>query len=301
MLDRVVDGDLLGGGLVENIALLSNAPDTGFVGVNLYCDDEAALKQLPSNARASSLAMYCGKPLDVKGDAFLARVFDNDDDFRRLDFSLEEVSSGAAWVKEAAMQAEKRRDRERAGATGSGDPEGFLAGLKKQQKQQQQGKQAKAAAAKAATPSDAERDRGNARFRQGDYEGAAGHFTSALRLAAAMPAGEEQSEAELEAERRRLRAAALANRAMAYLRMERWSDAAADATAVIEEGEGEEAGAAESAAAAAPASAPLIIKARLRRAAARREMGDAAGAKEDWEAVLRAEPGNKEASEALAG
>ncbi len=35
----------------------------------------------------------------VQGDAFLARVFDNEDEFKRMDFTLREVSSGAPWVK----------------------------------------------------------------------------------------------------------------------------------------------------------------------------------------------------------
>jgi hypothetical protein len=35
----------------------------------------------------------------VHGDAFLARVFDNEDEFERLDFTLPEVSSSAPWVK----------------------------------------------------------------------------------------------------------------------------------------------------------------------------------------------------------
>ena len=37
--------------------------------------------------------------LQVKGDAFLARIFDNDDLFRRLDFTLQDMTSSAAWVK----------------------------------------------------------------------------------------------------------------------------------------------------------------------------------------------------------
>lgn len=278
--------------MVENIALLSNAPETGFVAVNLYCDDEAALKNLPSNARASSLAMECGKPLDVKGDAFLARVFDNEDEFKRLDFPISDVSSGAAWVKEAARQAERRRERERAGAGGS-DPSSFLAGLKKQQagsggaaqkKHQQPAKISN-------HPSDAERDRGNARFKQGDWEGAAAHYTSALKLADAVGAAE--GEALPEPERRRLRLAALGNRAMAYLKMERWADAAADATGVID------AAAAEGADGGKDTKA-AVVKARLRRAAALKEMGDVSGARGDLEAVLGMEPASKEASEALA-
>lgn len=37
--------------------------------------------------------------LQVRGDAFLARIFDNDDAFKRLDFPLSDMASSAAWVK----------------------------------------------------------------------------------------------------------------------------------------------------------------------------------------------------------
>ena len=45
----------------------------------------------------------------MQGDAFLARVFDNEDDFERLDFTLREVASSAPWVREAAAQNEAKR------------------------------------------------------------------------------------------------------------------------------------------------------------------------------------------------
>jgi hypothetical protein len=51
---------------VENIALLSNAQDNGFVGVNLYADDEGSIRGLPRNLRASEIALCCGKPLEVE-------------------------------------------------------------------------------------------------------------------------------------------------------------------------------------------------------------------------------------------
>ena len=35
----------------------------------------------------------------MRGDAFLARVRDNEEEFQRLDFTLREVSSSSAWVK----------------------------------------------------------------------------------------------------------------------------------------------------------------------------------------------------------
>jgi hypothetical protein len=59
---------------------------------------------LPRNLRACEIAACAGKPLDVCGDAFLARVMDSDAEFARLDLLLSEVSSGAAWVKAAAAQ-----------------------------------------------------------------------------------------------------------------------------------------------------------------------------------------------------
>ena len=37
--------------------------------------------------------------LQVNGDAFIGRTYDNGDDFKRLNFTVSEVSSSAAWVK----------------------------------------------------------------------------------------------------------------------------------------------------------------------------------------------------------
>lgn len=50
---------------VEPIALLANAPDTGFIGVYLYCDDQASIKQLPVNQRATAIAAAAGQQLQV--------------------------------------------------------------------------------------------------------------------------------------------------------------------------------------------------------------------------------------------
>lgn len=80
---------------VESIPLLPNSAENGFVGVNMYCDDESVLKGLPLNLRASDIATCCGKPTNVTGDAFFGRIFDNEDDFKRLDFTIPELSSSA--------------------------------------------------------------------------------------------------------------------------------------------------------------------------------------------------------------
>jgi hypothetical protein len=40
----------------------------------------------------------------VMGDAFLARFFDNDDDFKRMDFEVSELDSSAPWMDLARLQ-----------------------------------------------------------------------------------------------------------------------------------------------------------------------------------------------------
>lgn len=47
--------------------------------------------------------------VQVRGDVFVARVFDNEADFKRLDFNLSEISSSADWIRQAAAQNEKKR------------------------------------------------------------------------------------------------------------------------------------------------------------------------------------------------
>lgn len=42
--------------------------------------------------------------MQVRGDVFVARVFDDDDGFERLDFHLSDVSASAPWVAMAAQQ-----------------------------------------------------------------------------------------------------------------------------------------------------------------------------------------------------
>jgi hypothetical protein len=51
---------------VEPIALLANSPETGFVGVYMYCDDQATIKQLPPNPRATAIAATAGMHIQVR-------------------------------------------------------------------------------------------------------------------------------------------------------------------------------------------------------------------------------------------
>ncbi|CAH0518077.1 unnamed protein product [Peronospora belbahrii] len=91
--------------LVDSIPLVLNTSDVKHVGVNMYVDDRGTAKALPTNVRASAIAQACGKMMEVKGDAFIGRVFDNDDDFVRMDFRLSEVSGSAQWMQVAKLQS----------------------------------------------------------------------------------------------------------------------------------------------------------------------------------------------------
>ena len=125
---------------MENISLLSNSRDNGFVGVNLYVDDEGSIRGLPSNPRASEVARACGKGVDVRGDAFLARVMDDGDAFARLDLTLAEVKSDAAWVRAARAQNESKQQQQQqvGGGAGRGGAGRRRAGGGGRQAQQQQ-------------------------------------------------------------------------------------------------------------------------------------------------------------------
>ena len=84
---------------------------TGFEHINLYVDDRGVSKGLQRNDRACGLTQECGAPSDIVGDAFIARIIDDDDRFERHDFTLAEVSSSAPWVKRAfALNIAKKQN-----------------------------------------------------------------------------------------------------------------------------------------------------------------------------------------------
>lgn len=187
--------------MVETISLLYNSRDNGFVGVNMYVDDAGSVRGAERNVRASELAHCCGQPLDVKGDAFLARVMDNGDDFARMDFNLAEMSSSAAWVKAAAQQAAQRRQRDSA--------ESVLRRM-----QDGGGKKEATATVRELSPAEAAKEEGNAAFKRGDWANAVGHYTQAVEFDPHM-------------------LPALNNRAMALLKLERWQEALEDCQTVL--------------------------------------------------------------------
>lgn len=63
--------------LVDSFPLVVNTRAEHHVGVNMYVDDKGTAKGLPTNHRASAIAQACGRMIEVRGDAFIARVFDN--------------------------------------------------------------------------------------------------------------------------------------------------------------------------------------------------------------------------------
>eukprot|EP00051_Salpingoeca_urceolata_P028019 m.484510 g.484510 ORF g.484510 m.484510 type:complete len:313 (-) comp23389_c0_seq1:395-1333(-) len=87
----------------ETVPLRSGSVDNGFMHTNMYCDDNGVAKDLPINARACAFAAACGRAIQVRGDAFVARFMDSEEEFQRHDMTLADVSSDAAWVKEAAV------------------------------------------------------------------------------------------------------------------------------------------------------------------------------------------------------
>lgn len=60
---------------------------------------------------SNTLRYPCCACEQVKGDAFIARVLDDGDNFERMDLTLDEVSSGAAWVRQARAQNERKRQQ----------------------------------------------------------------------------------------------------------------------------------------------------------------------------------------------
>lgn len=53
------------------------------------------------NRRATSIAMECGLNVQVLGDAFIGKQFDDDNGFRRYDFTIEDLSTSLPWFKAA--------------------------------------------------------------------------------------------------------------------------------------------------------------------------------------------------------
>jgi hypothetical protein len=100
------------GASVEIISLSIASPENGFIGVSMYCDGNGESKGLGPNKRATDIARACGHAnLVVRGDAFLARVYDNEaagDAWMRRDLVLSECDVAAPWVVASRAANETR-------------------------------------------------------------------------------------------------------------------------------------------------------------------------------------------------
>merc|ERR1719420_2854325 len=84
--------------------------DTDYEGVSVYVDDKGVAKELQENSRVSGIVQACGYPGQTfRGDCFIGRVFDdNEDEWRRIDFTMKDCSTDAAWVETTKKQRSNR-------------------------------------------------------------------------------------------------------------------------------------------------------------------------------------------------
>ena len=157
---------------VDIVQLLPATAASGFMGVNMYVDDKGQSKGSAVNNRASAVCTQCGLPTEVRGDAFLAKVWDDQDGFIRHDLTIADVSSDADWVAEARQRNANRTDPNAAAAQLKALDTSCKAKPKVPDAPLAE-RLASAAAAKAA---------GTELFKQGDLEGAAGRYEEALTL-----------------------------------------------------------------------------------------------------------------------
>jgi tetratricopeptide (TPR) repeat protein len=142
----------------------------------------------------------------IYGDVFVGRILDNEDDFKRLDFSLAELSSSAPWVHKA-----KAINLQRSNRSGAMEQQWVdMQAAAQQQRSQQPG-----ASSSSSSSAEQEKLKGNAAFKKGDWQAALDHYTAALKLEPGMVAARN-------------------NRSLAYLKLGMAQQALDDCTAVLE-------------------------------------------------------------------
>ena len=186
--DMRAKGNALGDDVLDRFAesqtcdivqLLPSTAASGWMGVNLYVDDKGVAKGSPLNARASAICGQCGLPTEVRGDAFVAKLWDDQEGFVRHDFTLADCASDAAWVVEAQARNANRTDPQAAmarlsrAATSAAAPPGPAQPELGYEERLEQ-----AAAARAA---------GTDAFKAGDVDAAAEKYAAALALWTPMP------------------------------------------------------------------------------------------------------------------
>jgi hypothetical protein len=177
----------------------------GFIGTSLYIDQVGVFKELPLNDRASKIAQ---RP--IRGDAFLLRCYDNpdDDDWRRLDCTLDHFE-----------------ELHRNPPSIAPDPTAQAAAL--------QAQLAAAAKTKDLTPEMVEdaqeaKEEGNEAFKKQDYKEAFARYSAAVDLLGG------RCPDHLADRVRGLLLACRLNRGQCHLKLEKWTAAVDDCSAVLE-------------------------------------------------------------------
>uniref|UniRef100_A0A7S0ITX1 Uncharacterized protein n=1 Tax=Calcidiscus leptoporus TaxID=127549 RepID=A0A7S0ITX1_9EUKA len=101
---------------VDIVQLLPATAQSRWYGVNMYVDDQGVAKGASLNRRASDVCVQCGLATEVRGDAFVARVWDDQEGFERLDMRVRDLASDASWVREARERNSNRPDLQAAHA-----------------------------------------------------------------------------------------------------------------------------------------------------------------------------------------
>jgi hypothetical protein len=109
-ISQVAMDKLLASTSVEIFPVQLPTKDSGFHGISVYVDDKGVAKELEENSRVSGIVQACGYPGQTfRGDCFIGRVFDdNEDEWRRIDFTLKDCSTDAEWVASTKKQRSNR-------------------------------------------------------------------------------------------------------------------------------------------------------------------------------------------------
>jgi len=76
---------------VDVVPLLNNSKASNFNAISMYVDDQGVAKNLPVNVRGSALCSALNRPVQVMGDCWVARYYDDDDDFIRFDMTFDDL------------------------------------------------------------------------------------------------------------------------------------------------------------------------------------------------------------------
>mmetsp|Transcript_7011 Transcript_7011/g.11128 ORF Transcript_7011/g.11128 Transcript_7011/m.11128 type:complete len:352 (-) Transcript_7011:60-1115(-) len=159
---------------VDMVVLYPNRKQTDFICINMYVDDKGVAKQLPVNIRATEICRACGLNTQVMGDAYIGKQFDDDDGFRRIDFTVKDLENGSEW-----MDAAKKLHNSAQTAASEAKMQEILqkeADNKKRDEQKRIAKEYRIATTKASEL----KDRGNALFQKGDFQGAIKYYSEGL-------------------------------------------------------------------------------------------------------------------------